>query len=63
MKFVADDVQSLVVPYVGHFVAEEACNEMLAARSWRRTGLAATTCLKEAPKAVAGAVLEVGGGK
>jgi hypothetical protein len=31
MKLVADDVQSLVIPGVGHFVAEEAPEEMLAA--------------------------------
>ncbi len=31
MKLVADDVQSLVIPGVGHFVAEEAPDEMLAA--------------------------------
>src|SRR3954463_14022184 len=31
VKLVADDVQSLVIPGVGHFVAEEAPEEMLAA--------------------------------
>jgi pimeloyl-ACP methyl ester carboxylesterase len=31
MKLVADDVQSLVIPGAGHFVAEEAPDEMLAA--------------------------------
>ena len=31
MKLVADDVQSLVIPGTGHFVAEEAPDEMLAA--------------------------------
>ncbi|GAA4569054.1 alpha/beta hydrolase [Micromonospora coerulea] len=31
VKAVADDVQSLVIPGVGHFVAEEAPDEMLAA--------------------------------
>jgi pimeloyl-ACP methyl ester carboxylesterase len=31
LKLVADDVQSLVIPDVGHFVAEEAPGEMLAA--------------------------------
>jgi pimeloyl-ACP methyl ester carboxylesterase len=31
LKLVADDVQSVVIPGVGHFVAEEAPDEMLAA--------------------------------
>ena len=31
MKLVADDVQSVVIPGAGHFVAEEAPEEMLAA--------------------------------
>ncbi len=31
MRLVADDVQSVVIPDVGHFVAEEAPEEMLAA--------------------------------
>ena len=31
MKLAADDVQSLVIPGCGHFVAEEAPEEMLAA--------------------------------
>jgi pimeloyl-ACP methyl ester carboxylesterase len=31
MELVADDVQSLVIPGAGHFVAEEAPDEMLAA--------------------------------
>jgi pimeloyl-ACP methyl ester carboxylesterase len=31
MKLVADDVQSVVIPGTGHFVAEEAPEEMLAA--------------------------------
>jgi pimeloyl-ACP methyl ester carboxylesterase len=31
MKLVADDVQSLVIPDTGHWVAEEAPEEMLAA--------------------------------
>jgi hypothetical protein len=31
MKLVADDVQSVVIPGVGHWVAEEAPEEMLAA--------------------------------
>jgi pimeloyl-ACP methyl ester carboxylesterase len=31
MKLVADDVQGVVIPDVGHFVAEEAPAEMLAA--------------------------------
>ena len=31
MKLVADDVESLVIPGTGHFVAEEAPDEMLAA--------------------------------
>ena len=31
VRAVADDVQSVVIPGVGHFVAEEAPEEMLAA--------------------------------
>ena len=31
MQLVADDVQSVVIPGAGHFVAEEAPDEMLAA--------------------------------
>ena len=31
MRLVADDVQSLVIPGVGHWLAEEAPEEMLAA--------------------------------
>jgi pimeloyl-ACP methyl ester carboxylesterase len=31
MKLVADDVQGLVIPDCGHWIAEEAPNEMLAA--------------------------------
>ena len=31
MKLVADDVQSVVIPGAGHWVAEEAPDEMLAA--------------------------------
>jgi pimeloyl-ACP methyl ester carboxylesterase len=31
MKLVADDVQSVVVPGTGHWVAEDAPDEMLAA--------------------------------
>ena len=31
MQLVADDVQSVVIPGTGHFVAEEAPDEMLAA--------------------------------
>ena len=31
VRAVADDVQSLVIPGTGHFVAEEAPDEMLAA--------------------------------
>jgi hypothetical protein len=31
VQAVADDVQSVVIPGVGHFVAEEAPDEMLAA--------------------------------
>lgn len=31
MKLVADNVQSAVIPGAGHFVAEEAPTEMLAA--------------------------------
>ena len=31
MKLVADDVQSVVIPGAGHWVAEEAPEEMLAA--------------------------------
>ena len=31
MKLVADDVQGVVIPNVGHFVAEEAPAEMLSA--------------------------------
>jgi len=31
VKVVADDVQSVVIPGTGHFVAEEAPDEMLAA--------------------------------
>jgi pimeloyl-ACP methyl ester carboxylesterase len=31
MELVADDVQSLVIPGAGHFVAEEAPDEMLVA--------------------------------
>ena len=31
MKLVADDVQSVVIPGTGHFVAEEAPDELLAA--------------------------------
>jgi hypothetical protein len=31
VQAVADDVQSVVIPGVGHFVAEEAADEMLAA--------------------------------
>ena len=31
MQLVADDVQSVVIPGAGHFVAEEAPEEMLAA--------------------------------
>ena len=31
MKLVADDVQSVVIPGAGHFVAEESPDEMLAA--------------------------------
>jgi pimeloyl-ACP methyl ester carboxylesterase len=31
MQLVADDVQSVVIPDTGHFVAEEAPDEMLAA--------------------------------
>jgi pimeloyl-ACP methyl ester carboxylesterase len=33
MKLVADDVQSLVIPGVGHWVAEEAPDEVLTALS------------------------------
>ena len=33
MRLVADDVQGLVVPGAGHFVAEEAPEELLAALS------------------------------
>jgi pimeloyl-ACP methyl ester carboxylesterase len=31
MKLLADDVQSVVIPGSGHWVAEEASEEMLAA--------------------------------
>ena len=31
LQLVADDVQSVVIPDTGHFVAEEAPDEMLAA--------------------------------
>jgi pimeloyl-ACP methyl ester carboxylesterase len=31
MRLVADDVQSLVIPYTGHWVADEAPGEILAA--------------------------------
>ena len=31
MRLVADDVQSVVIPGAGHWVAEEAPDEMLAA--------------------------------
>jgi len=31
MKFVADDVQTLVIPDCGHWLAEEAPEEMLVA--------------------------------
>ena len=31
LQLVADDVQSVVIPGVGHFVAEEAPDELLAA--------------------------------
>ena len=31
MRLVADDVQSVVIPDTGHFVAEESPEEMLAA--------------------------------
>jgi len=31
VKLVADDVEGLVIPGTGHFVAEEAPDEMLAA--------------------------------
>jgi hypothetical protein len=40
MKLVADDVRSLVIAGAGHWVVEEAPNQMLAAltTSWPRTG-------------------------
>jgi hypothetical protein len=39
MKLTADDVQTLVIPDTGHWLAEQAPEEMVAAltRSWPRT--------------------------
>ena len=40
MKLAADDVQSVVIPGCGHHCLEEAPEEVVAARSWPRTGKA-----------------------
>ena len=61
MKLVADDVQSVVIPGAGHWVAEEAPDEMLAAltrvpdhRAPRRTRLSSTPAGQSRPFEVDG---------
>jgi pimeloyl-ACP methyl ester carboxylesterase len=57
MKLVADDVQSLVIPGAGHFVAEEAPDEMLVALTTFLAPyrVAAASALDRSPEAAAGA--------
>jgi pimeloyl-ACP methyl ester carboxylesterase len=59
MKLVADDVQSVVIPGTGHFVAEEAPDEMLAALAaflapYREGALAADDAMPHAAAALRG---------
>ena len=53
MKLVADDVQTLVIPAIGHWLAEQAPEEMLAALTafLARTGTERTRRTTPAPLA------------